>query len=63
MIVAGTSWGATSKPSADEIFTLELVISDDNKPLLLANRAFIPYLVDALLLVRLHLCIVSRSAI
>ena len=44
MIVAGTSWGATSKPSADEIFTLELVISDDNKPLLLANKSFLPYL-------------------
>ena len=29
---------------------LELCISDENKPLLLANPAFIPYLVDALLL-------------
>ena len=29
---------------------LELCISDENKPLLLANSDFIPYLVDALLL-------------
>jgi len=29
---------------------LELCVSDENKPLLLANPAFIPYLVDALLL-------------
>ena len=31
---------------------VELCISDINKPLLLANSAFIPYVVDALLLVR-----------
>jgi hypothetical protein len=31
-----------------------LVISDDNKPLLMANPAFFSYLVDALLLVREH---------
>jgi hypothetical protein len=31
---------------------VELTISDKNKPLLLANPAFLPYLVDALLLVR-----------
>ena len=30
---------------------VELCISDKNKPLLLANSAFIPYVVDALLLV------------
>ena len=41
---------ATSKPSADTIFALELTISDENKPLLLAHKEFIPYLVDALLL-------------
>lgn len=33
-----------TKPAPDTIFVLELVISDDNKPLLLANPAFIPYL-------------------
>jgi hypothetical protein len=38
------------KPSADTIMTLELCISDANKPLLLAHRDFLPYLVDALLL-------------
>jgi len=41
---------ATHKPSADTIMALELCISDANKPLLLANPDFIPYLVDALLL-------------
>ena len=34
---------------------VELCISDKNKPLLLANSAFIPYVVDALLLVRAEL--------
>jgi hypothetical protein len=38
------------KPSADSIMALELCISDSNKPLLLANRDFLPYVVDALLL-------------
>jgi hypothetical protein len=38
------------KPSADTIMALELCISDANKPLLLANRDFLPYVVDALLL-------------
>ena len=40
----------TMKPTADSIMALELCISDANKPLLLSNPAFIPYLVDALLL-------------
>jgi hypothetical protein len=38
------------KPTTDVIMALELSISDVNKPLLLANASFIPYLVDALLL-------------
>jgi hypothetical protein len=38
------------KPTADSIMALELCISDSNKPLLLAHRDFLPYLVDALLL-------------
>ena len=38
------------KPSADTIMALELCISDANKPLLLAHRDFLPYVVDALLL-------------
>eukprot|EP01043_Picozoa_sp_COSAG02_P016369 COSAG02_NODE_717_length_18070_cov_20.762700_18_plen_298_part_00 len=40
------------KPSADSIFAVELCVSDANKPLLIDNKNFIPYLVDALLLVR-----------
>lgn len=43
---------ATSKPTSDTIMVVELTISDKNKPLLLANPVFLPYLVDALLLVR-----------
>jgi hypothetical protein len=43
---------ATAKPTSDTIMVVELTISDKNKPLLLANPAFLPYLVDALLLVR-----------
>ena len=43
-------WYAGQKPSADTIMALELCVSDENKPLLLANPDFIPYLVDALLL-------------
>eukprot|EP01043_Picozoa_sp_COSAG02_P081431 COSAG02_NODE_19890_length_860_cov_0.536137_1_plen_135_part_01 len=42
-------WKGT-KPSADNIFALDLCISDENKPRLLANSRFLPYLVDALLL-------------
>ena len=38
------------KPSGDTIMALELCVSDENKPLLLTNADFIPYLVDALLL-------------
>ena len=37
------------KPSADTIKALDLCISGANTPLLLCNREFIPYLVDALL--------------
>ena len=37
-------------PTADLIMALELCISDANKPLLLAHRDFLPYVVDALLL-------------
>ena len=39
---------------------VELCISDKNKPLLLANSAFIPYVVDALLLVRAELKCLSE---
>ena len=33
-----------SKPGPDTIFALDLVISDENKPLLLSNPTFLPYL-------------------
>ena len=44
--------GAVSKPTSSSIMVAELCISDANKPLLLENSAFIPYVVDGLLLVR-----------
>ena len=40
----------SQKPSPDSIFAAQLCVSDRNKPLLVANKDFIPYLVDALLL-------------
>jgi hypothetical protein len=49
-LVRADSYYQNSKPSADTILALELCISDSNKPLLLANRDFLPYVVDALLL-------------
>ena len=48
--VRATGYYATQKPTADTIRALELCISDANKPLLIANKDFVPYLVDALLL-------------
>ena len=48
--VRAVGWHANAKPTADTIMALELCVSDENKPLLLANPDFIPYLVDALLL-------------
>eukprot|EP01046_Picozoa_sp_COSAG06_P004177 COSAG06_NODE_172_length_21346_cov_503.127053_7_plen_201_part_00 len=53
-VVRADGWSATSKPTADTIMVVELCISDRTKPLLLANSAFIPYLVDALLLDPAH---------
>jgi hypothetical protein len=52
--VRAVGWNATSKPTADTVMVVELCISDRTKPLLLANPAFIPYLVDALLLDPAH---------
>jgi hypothetical protein len=42
--------GRLAKPTADRILVLELVISDANKMLLLANPTFIPYLISGLFL-------------
>jgi hypothetical protein len=52
--VRAIGWYATAKPSADTVMALELCVSDENKPLLLAAPDFIPYLVDALLLDPAH---------
>jgi hypothetical protein len=53
--VRAVGYYASSKPTAAFIMVVELCVSDKTKPLLLANPAFIPYLVDALLLVRTHM--------
>lgn len=53
--VRAAGFNAVSKPSSSTINAVELCISDRNKPLLLASTAFIPYVVDALLLVRAEL--------
>ena len=54
-----TNWSQTiravgyhvdTQPTADNIMALELAVSDANKPLMLASKDFVPYLVDALLL-------------
>ena len=39
---------AIHQPSSSNIHVLDLCVSDRNKPLLLAEPGFIPYLVDAL---------------
>ena len=53
-IVRAVGVGRTSKPSPELIQAVELCVSDSNKPLLLNNVSFLPYLVDALLLVRMQ---------
>ena len=53
--VRAVGFNRNSKPTSSSIMVVELCISDKNKPLLLANSAFIPYVVDALLLVRAEL--------
>ena len=49
-LVRAVGFRVNSKPTADSLFALELCISDKVKPQLLANKEFVPYLVDALLL-------------
>ena len=49
-LVRADGYYRNQKPTADSIMALELCISDSNKPLLLAHRDFLPYVVDALLL-------------
>ena len=59
--VRAVGFAKTSKPTSSTIMVVELCISDRNKPLLLANSAFIPYVVDALLLVRAELTHLSSE--
>ena len=42
--------GSTSKPTADRICILDLTISDRNKPLLLRNDSYVPFLLNGLFL-------------
>ena len=58
--VRAVGFYTTTKPTSSTIMAVELCISDKNKPLLLANSAFIPYVVDALLLVRAELTHLSE---
>ena len=58
--VRAVGFSKISKPTSSTIMAVELCISDKNKPLLLANSAFIPYVVDALLLVRAELTHLSE---
>jgi hypothetical protein len=51
LLIQGQGHMSSFTPTADTIMVLELVISDVNKPLLIDNKDFLPYLVDALLLV------------
>ena len=53
--VRAVEYNKDAKPTSSTIMLVELCVSDKNKPLLLANSAFIPYVVDALLLVRAEL--------
>jgi hypothetical protein len=53
-VVRAVGFHASTKPSTDSVQVAELCISDKTKPLLLANPAFIPYLVDALFLDPAH---------
>lgn len=58
--VRAVGLGKLFKPTSSTIMVVELCISDKNKPLLLANTSFIPYVVDALLLVRAELTHLSE---
>lgn len=53
-VVRGEGFSRATKPTADAIMVVELCVSDLNKPLLLSNACFLPYLIDALLLDPAH---------
>ena len=61
-VVRAVGWNKNAKPTSSTIMVVELCVSDKNKPLLLANSAFIPYVVDALLLVRAELKHLSQCS-
>jgi hypothetical protein len=53
--VRGEGWNVHSTPNAENIFALELCVSDVHKTLLLNSKSdFIPFLIDALLLDPAH---------
>ena len=60
LTVRAVGLGKMLMPTSSTIMAVELCISDKHKPLLLANSAFIPYVVDALLLVRAELTHLSE---
>jgi hypothetical protein len=49
-IVRAVGYRANAPPDGNRIYAAQLCVSDANKPLLIANEMFVPYLVDALLL-------------
>eukprot|EP01043_Picozoa_sp_COSAG02_P000754 COSAG02_NODE_14_length_56855_cov_512.793661_35_plen_399_part_00 len=49
-LLRAVGYKANQKPTGDSIYAAQLCVSDANKPLLIANEMFVPYLVDALLL-------------
>ena len=49
-IVRAVGLNSDVKPDSTRIFAAQLCVSDARKPLLLSNSAFVPYLVDSLLL-------------
>jgi len=49
-IVDAVGWSVNTKPTAGNICVGDLAVSDQNKPLLLNNSSFLPYLVSALLI-------------
>ena len=50
LLVRAVGCRAIQRPGADSIFAAQLCVSDVHKPLLIENKDFVPYLVDALLL-------------
>eukprot|EP01043_Picozoa_sp_COSAG02_P061808 COSAG02_NODE_8380_length_2591_cov_15.477323_3_plen_432_part_00 len=49
-VIRAVGYRVNTKPTGDTIHAAQLCVSDANKPMLIANEMFVPYLVDALLL-------------